>query len=288
MGAFFLSLHAEEMIHTLSPKRTQDKRRELQADCENCFALCCVVPTFTASVDFALTKNAGQACPHLQANFRCGIHTRLKQQGFRGCTTYDCFGAGQKISQVTFAGQDWRRNPRLAGQMFEVFPIMRSLHELLWYLNEALTMQAAHSLHNELTRATETIQRLTRQSADTLRALNIESHRQEVNALLVRASELVRVPLAKKPDLRGADLIGARLQGANLAGANLRGAYLIGADLRGANLRLADLTGADLRDTDLRAANLAESIFLVQAQLDAARGDSATRVPPTLTRPAQW
>jgi len=85
-----------------------------------------------------------------------------------------------------------------------------------------------------------------------------------------------------------ADLIGARLAGADLKGANLRGARLIGADLSRADLSLADLTGADLRGADLRGADLTSCLFLTQAQLDAAEGDTGTRLPPPLTRPAHW
>ena len=70
--------------------------------------------------------------------------------------------------------------------------------------------------------------------------------------------------------------------------ANLRGARLIGADLSRADLSLADLTGADLRAADLRGADLASCLFLTQAQLDAAEGDTGTRLPPPLTRPAHW
>jgi hypothetical protein len=73
-----------------------------------------------------------------------------------------------------------------------------------------------------------------------------------------------------------------------LAGANLRGACLIGADLRSADLRAADLTGADLRDADLSGADLTSTLFLTQAQLDAARGNLGTKLPPRLARPAHW
>ena len=92
----------------------------------------------------------------------------------------------------------------------------------------------------------------------------------------------------KKMDRREADLIGAKLKGADLRGASLRGAHLIGADLRGADLRMADLTGADLRAADLRGANLTGSIFLIQSQLESAKGDTETTFPPALTRPAHW
>jgi uncharacterized protein YjbI with pentapeptide repeats len=264
-------------------------RLSLRADCESCFALCCVAPAFSASADFAIKKNAGQACPHLQLDFRCGIHPRLRQQGFRGCTVYDCFGAGQKVSQVTFGGQDWRRVPRTAKQMFEVFPIVRDLHELLWYLTEALTLQPAYPLHGELSLALKEIECLTHNNPDALMELDVAAHRRDVNALLLRTSSLVRAEVRhKKKDYRGADLIGAKLKGADLRGANLRGAYLIGADLRGADLRIADLTGADLRGADLRSADLTESLFLIQSQLDAAKGDIETKLPPPLTRPTHW
>jgi uncharacterized protein YjbI with pentapeptide repeats len=78
------------------------------------------------------------------------------------------------------------------------------------------------------------------------------------------------------------------LRGAGLRAANLRGAYLIGADLRGADLRGADLIGADLRGARLAGADLRGALFLTQAQLDAAGGDAATRLPAGLTRPGHW
>jgi uncharacterized protein YjbI with pentapeptide repeats len=267
-----------------------DRRRpSLRADCERCFGLCCVAPAFSASADFAIDKDAGQACPNLQSDFRCGIHTSLRQRGFPGCTVYDCFGAGQKVAQVTFGGQDWRRAPQTAKRMFEVFAIMRQLHELLWYLTEALTLQPARPLHGELSVALDETERLTHYGPDAVMELDVAAHRRDVNVLLLRTSELVRGEARRrKIDRRGADLIGADLRGADLRVANLRGAYLIGADLRGADLRVADLIGADLRAADLSGADLRDSIFLTQSQLDAAKGDTDTKLPPSLTRPAHW
>jgi uncharacterized protein YjbI with pentapeptide repeats len=130
---------------------------------------------------------------------------------------------------------------------------------------------------------------MTRMSAEELAALDIAAHRDDVNALLLRASELARATVpGRKPDYRAADLSGARLTAADLRGASLRGARLIGADLRRADLTLADLTGADLRDADVRGADMRQSLFLTQAQLDAATGDEKTRLPSSLTRPAHW
>jgi uncharacterized protein YjbI with pentapeptide repeats len=225
----------------------------------------------------------------LRPDFRCGIHNVLRRQGFPGCAAYDCFGAGQQVSQVTFGGRDWRRTPQSAQQMFEVFTVMRQLHELLWYLAAALAMRPAHAVYSKLRLALTATEAMTRSPADALLDLDIRGHRHEVNVLLLQTSELVRAQVpGQKLDRRGADLIGASLNAADLRGANLRGACLIGADLRHANLRLADLTGADLRGADLRGADLTGSLFLTQSQLDAANGDAGTRLPPRLTHPAQW
>jgi hypothetical protein len=246
-------------------------RTELQADCSSCFGLCCIALTFTKSADFAIDKSAGEACPNLSDDYRCTIHSTLRAKGFAGCTVYDCFGAGQAISQ---------RMGTPGPEMFAALPILRQLHELLWYLTEAL------EYNKNVLPAIDRVQAVSR-TAD-LTTVDVVAERAAVNELLLETSQLVRGKQPKKKDRRGADLIGVRLRNADLAKANLRGAYLIGADLRNANLRQADLIGADLRDTDLSGADLTGALFLTQSQVNAARGDQATKLPKAVTRPSHW
>ncbi|EST35658.1 pentapeptide repeat-containing protein [Streptomyces roseochromogenus] len=278
------------------PDQTEDTA-ELRGDCASCFGLCCVALPFAASADFALNKPAGKPCPNLRGDHRCGIHADLREKGFSGCTVYDCFGAGQKVSQLTFGGQDWRTaSKEHARRLLDVFPVVRQLHELLWYLTEALGLAAAGPVHPDLRRALAETEQLTRQSPEELAALDVAAHRQQVNVLLLRTSELARAGAGsgggkggkKGKDRRGADLIGARLRGADLRGASLRGAYLIAADLTGADLRDADMIGADLRDADLTDADLTGAFFLTQPQLNAARGSAGTRLPGSVSRPVHW
>jgi uncharacterized protein YjbI with pentapeptide repeats len=249
---------------------------ELEADCTRCAGLCCVAPAFAKSSDFAINKPAGRACPNLGDDFRCGIHEQLPERGFPGCTVFDCFGAGQRLTQITFGGRTWRDAPELAGPMFASLPIMRQLHELMWYLTEALRLTEARRVHPALRDALAETDRLAAGTPERLRALDLDAYRGKVNPLLQRASELARAGIGGRPvDHRGANLIGRRMRGTNLRGASLRGALLIGADLRGADLRRADFTGADLRGTDLRGADLTGALFLTAAQLRAARTDPA-------------
>ncbi|MET0974180.1 MAG: pentapeptide repeat-containing protein [Leifsonia sp.] len=268
-------------------------RSALRADCANCFALCCVALNFVASADFAIDKAAGDPCPNLQDDDRCGVHSELRDIGFRGCTVYDCFGAGQHIAQQTFAGRSWRADRATASAMFSSFGVMKELHELLWYLSEARERSEAAGLRSVVESTLAATQQLTQGTAGELLELDVEAHWAVVNAVLVQVSERVRAHAlrgrAPHPRSgRGADLMGARLRAADLRGANLRGAYLIAADLRDADLSGADLIGADLRDADLRGADLSLSLFLTGPQAAAAKGDAATRLPAAVDRPRHW
>jgi Pentapeptide repeats (8 copies) len=261
--------------------RASDPRTGLAADCARCLALCCVGPGQIASADFALDKPPGRPCVHLCADDRCGIHDDLRERGFAGCVAYDCFGAGQHVVQVTFAGRRTREPA-----MDAVLPVLRQLHELRWYLEEVLDRPVAAPLHPAARQLRDVLVRLGDGTPDALLALDVSARRAEVVPVLRRASALVR---ADYPATRRApDLVGAKLRRARLAGADLRGTLLIAADLRSADLRCADLLGADLRGADLRGADLTGALFVTRTQLGSALGDGATRLPSGLSRPAHW
>ena len=119
-------------------------RSELRADCAACAGLCCVVPAFTVSSDFAIDKPSGVACPNLATDdFGCTIHGELRERGFPGCTVYDCFGAGQRVVQEHFGGREWRTTPEVREELFATFEVVERLHELLWYLEDAASRRAS-------------------------------------------------------------------------------------------------------------------------------------------------
>ncbi|MFD1863830.1 pentapeptide repeat-containing protein [Planococcus chinensis] len=272
------------------PKQIRD-RSTLRADCSRCAALCCVGLAYAASADFAFSKKAGVPCPNLQPDFRCGIHSELRRSGFKGCTVFDCFGSGQKMVQETFRGLDWRSSPDTAAKMFRVFPLMTQLHEILWYLAEAIESGPPEPLAGKLVQLEEETERLTSLGPEGILGVDIEAHRQEVSALLMETSGVVRKRFKKskkKLDRRNADLMGAELKGSDFSGVDFRGAYFIAANLRKANFTSADLLGADFRDADISGADLSMSLFLTQSQANAAIGDCITKLPAQLDRPAHW
>jgi hypothetical protein len=265
--------------------------RVLRADCDRCTGLCCVAPLFLASAEFAFDKPDGDPCPNLGADNRCVIHVRLRQSGFAGCVTYDCFGAGQRVTAELLPGMDWRTDQATATTVFATFDLVRPLHELLWYLEEALRLEAALPLADRLRAARADTDALAGRAGrpDGPARDDVDVHRSGVAALLREASALARAPYAATAlDRRGADLVAADLRALDLRGADLRGAEMLGADLRGVDLDLADLTGADLRAADLRGADLSGTLFVTNSQLESASGDARTAIPRHLLRPAHW
>jgi uncharacterized protein YjbI with pentapeptide repeats len=251
----------------------------LEADCSQCFGLCCVALPFARSADFPVDKAGGEPCRNLLADHRCGVHDRLLEGGWRGCVTFDCFGAGQQVSQVTFGGVSWREAPHTASTMYAVLPVMRQLHEMLAHLRDAVALGPETTTREALEAALTDVDAATAGSPDEVLAVDLVGLRARVGELLRAASAAARedrrrrdgIPLPLRRIRAGADLVGADLRGRDLRAADLRGALLIAADLRGADLRWADLLGADLRGADLRGTRLDGALFLTRPQLAAAR-----------------
>jgi len=248
---------------------------ELAADCTRCHALCCVLLPYRREGGFGADKPGGVACHHLLADDRCEIHADLSELGWPGCVAFDCFGAGQQVTQVTYAGASWRdlAGEGELGEMAAVLSTLRRVHEMLLHLAEVAERSpdpAADALASRLLslRDSTPVEILT---------ADLDELQDECGDLLGAASLRVRRPAG--PDLTHADLAGHDLRRRDLRAASLRGALLLGADLRGVAFGPADLLGADLRGADLRGADLADALFLTGPQLAGARTDESTVRP---------
>ena len=262
---------------------------ELSIDCAACCGLCCVALYRIRSEGFPADLPPGSPCRHLDGDFRCAIHTGLAARGYKGCMAFDCLGAGQKVAQAVYGGADWRACPEMAGEMFEAFLTVLRLHQMMWYLAEAATLLPARALRPELEELFLSTQRATRLPPAGLIAYGLEQQRQRVNAALHRAAGLVQAATGgSSRGRRTADGVGKDFRRVGLHGRDFSTALLIAADFGGCRPYGANFLGADLRDANFKGADLRDSIFLTQAQVNAARGDRATRLPPALHRPPSW
>ena len=94
---------------------------KLRADCSSCCGLCCVVHAQLAVQGFPSDKPANMPCRYLDACSRCSIHERRRDYGYRACEGFDCFGAGQWITQELFANAKWTDSPDIATRMFDAY-----------------------------------------------------------------------------------------------------------------------------------------------------------------------
>lgn len=256
---------------------------DLAADCARCSGLCCVLLPFRRDGGFGADKPGGVACGHLSAQDRCGIHADLAERGWPGCVVFDCFGAGQQATQVTYGGRSWREQQDAEGglgEMAAVLSVLRVVHEMLLHLGE-VARRAPDPRAADLERRLLVLRDAT---PVELLTTDVDELHEECGALLAAASLRLRGPEA--PDLSRADLAGRDLRGRDLRSASLRGSLLIAADLREADLGTADLLGADLRDADLRGADLSGTLFLTRPQVRSARTDAATGLPAGLASDA--
>lgn len=120
---------------------------DMNADCSRCAGLCCAAFAFEKSDMFAIDKDVDAACPNLKPDFSCQIHAERIEQGFKGCTLFDCHGAGQRVTQEIFGGRTWRDDPAIAAPMFELFRKMLKIHDYLRLIGilEALPLSPEES-----------------------------------------------------------------------------------------------------------------------------------------------
>jgi hypothetical protein len=103
----------------------------LRADCSRCAGLCCVAPAFYSVQGFGFDKPAHRACTYLTSNNQCAIHTERAARGFPACQPFDCFGAGQRVTQEFFHGANWRASRDVAARMFSAYTCIAALHRLM-------------------------------------------------------------------------------------------------------------------------------------------------------------
>lgn len=242
----------------------------LQAECGKCAGLCCVLLPFSRVDGFGVDKPGGVACGNLAADDLCSIHDRLAESGWAGCVRFDCFGAGQHVTQVTYEGRGWRQADDL-GEMAAVLSVVRQLHEVLALLEGSREHPAGAEHRDAAAQVQARVVALTAGTPDELLAVDLDAVRDSARPVLDGVARTAAARWPRREDLAGADLAGADLRGRDLRGASLRGALLLGADLRDVDLTDADLLGADLRGADARGALIDGAVHLSVAQRQALR-----------------
>ena len=126
----------------------------------------------------------------------------------------------------------------------------------------------------------------------------IEAYRASFESILANGTSF-RTGELQRASFSGAQLRGASFEKADLSRAVFDQATITGANFAYANLSRATLSGAvfegglDFKNAffllvRIEGLDLSQARNLTQQQIDMSCGDSATKLPPGLTTPAQW
>ena len=260
---------------------------KLKIDCKKCSGLCCVALYCTKTDGFPANKEAGTPCKHLDSDFCCKIHSRLADKNYKGCLAYDCFGAGQRTTQLYLQDGTWKASSEQKGKLFQIFMIVYQLHQMLWYLVEAFTLTSDELLKSTIDLLISESEQMVQQPMDHIAMLDLSEYRLNVNNVLKQISTDISSNDTSN-QFHGLNYLGRNFKKANLDKKNFSMSFMIAANLSGCSLWKTNFLGADLRDANIKNADLSNSIFLTQMQINSAIGNSNTKIPINLTRPATW
>lgn len=259
-------------------------QNKLKIDCDNCSGLCCVALYCTKTDGFPENKDSGVPCKHLNSDFQCEIHTKLIELNMKGCLAYDCFGAGQKVTQDLFPNTPWNSNQEKSKLIFEVFLRVFQLHQMEWYLLESLTLVRDKHISENIEQLILRIEHVLEETYEDVLNFDISLFRLEVNRIL----KLISKQYAGTKQLNGKDMIGKNFKMANLDGKDFSMSLLIAANLEGCSLKYTNFLGADLRDTSFKNTDLSSCLYLTQIQINSSIGNKNTILPKNLNRPISW
>jgi len=268
-------------------RKYDDLRKNLKIDCKKCSGLCCVALYCTKTDGFPANKEAGTPCKHLNSDFSCKIHSRLADNNYKGCLAYDCFGAGQRTTQLYLPDGTWETNSEQKDKLFQVFMIVYQLHQMLWYLVEAFTLTSNELLRSTIDSLISENEQMLQQPMDHIAMLGLPEYRSNVNNVLKQISTGISANDTSS-QINGLNYLGKNFKKANLDRKNFSMSLMIAANFSGCSLKNTNFLGADLRDANIKNADLSKSIFLTQMQINSAIGNSNTKIPINLTRPATW
>lgn len=276
-------------MNTIRRNHSYNLFKELVMDCNNCSGLCCIALYCLKSEGFPDDKKAGEPCRNLMPNFQCKVHDKLKELNFKGCISYDCLGAGQKVTNSIYKGINWKTPSEYTEKIFDVFLIVCELHQMQWYLTESSLIYCADEYRHEIDLLIDENKKITNLSPEELLTQDISEYKKKVNSILKKVGESVQLAVRGKAEkVHLTYLLGKDLRNRNLRGQNFNMSLLIAANMKGCDLYGTNFLGADMRDTNIKNADLSQSIFLTQMQVNSAKGNHLTKLPAFLTHPEIW
>lgn len=262
--------------------------QSLKTNCSQCSGLCCTALFFSEMDGFPENKQAGKPCLNLQKNFRCKIHGELEKRKMKGCIGYDCFGAGQQVTQSIYSGKTWQNTPGQAKEIFDVYIAVFQLYQIRYFLLEAMAILPAKVLRNNIKPLIEENEIICNSKPQDIVKFNIENHRSKANVFLKQVCNLLQKSLCCRNTKCPSDFLGKNFENKDFSGLDFSTKLLIAANFNNCVFTGTIFLGADTRDADFSNVDLRDAVFLSQGQVNSAKGNRNTKLPQYLDYPFAW
>lgn len=269
-------------------EKNKGRLKELKVDCSKCSGLCCTALFFSKTDGFPENKEAGKPCIKLQNNYRCRIHHELEKHKMKGCIGYDCFGAGQHVTQYIYKGETWQTSQEQSKEIFDVFVIIFQLYQIRYFLEESKIIIPAKELWGDIQNLINENEALCNSDPQSILEIDIESYRNKVNIILKQVCNSIIKCFKNSDNKRSTEFFGKSFKKRDMSGLDLSMKLLIATNFDSCIFDGTIFLGADTRDTNFSNADLRETVFLTQGQINSAKGNRNTKLPKYLDYPITW
>lgn len=269
-------------------EKNRGKLKDLKVDCSKCSGLCCTALFFSKIDGFPENKVAGKPCTKLKNDYKCTIHHELEKRNMKGCIGYDCFGAGQHVTQYIYKGETWQTSKELSEEMFNVFVIIFQLYQIRYFLEEAILVIPAKELWSDIENFINENKTICNSTPQSIINFDIEGYRNRVNIILRQVSASILKCFKNSDNRKLTDFLGRSFKNRDMSGLDLSMKLLIATNFDNCTFHGTIFLGADTRDTDFSNADLREAVFLSQGQINSAKGNKNTKLPYHLDYPVTW
>ena len=257
------------------------------SDCSRCSGLCCIALYCFKSDGFPQNKPVGKPCINLMDNFKCRIHNDLERMGMRGCIGYDCFGAGQYLTEEVYSGVTWQTQPERVKEICDLYMFMYRMFQLRFFLYESKKLASSETLLPEINQLLQENDEICRLPIQEMLPYPIDAYQDKVNHVLKKSCVELNKFLGVKNSTE-TNFLNRNFKGKNLSGFDFNMKPLIASNFQNCNFKGATFIGTDTRDANFDGADLREAVFLSQGQINAAKGSRRTKLPKHLKYPVTW
>jgi hypothetical protein len=206
----------------------------------------------------------------------------------KGCIGYDCFGAGQHVTQYIYKGEAWQTSQGQSKEIFDAFVMVFQLYQIRYFLEESKIIIPAKELWSDIQNLINKNEALCNSTPQSILEVDIRSYRSKVNIILRQVCNCVIKCFKDSDNKKLTEFLGRNFKKRDMSGLDLSMKLLIATNFDSCIFDGTIFLGADTRDTNFSNADLREAAFLTQGQINSAKGNRNTKLPKHLDYPITW